>query len=77
MYLALTCSWQLDMQLKIFRAAISEPFQFETNWLPLGVSIRAAIAPKDGLTLEALMECADKAMYQNKRERKRLDNPAH
>jgi diguanylate cyclase (GGDEF)-like protein len=59
------------------RAAISEPFQFETNWLPLGVSIGAAIAPKDGSTLEALMECADKAMYQNKRERKRLDNPAH
>ena len=36
--------------------------------------IGAAIAPKDGLSLEALMEHADKAMYQNKRERKRSDS---
>ncbi len=52
------------------RAAISEPFQFETNWLPLSVSIGAAIALTDGPTLETLMEHADKAMYQNKCERK-------
>lgn len=56
------------------REAISEPFEFESNWLKLGVSIGAAIALKDGTTLEALVEHADKAMYQNKRERKRLDN---
>lgn len=56
------------------RKVISEPFEFESNWLQLGVSIGAAIAPKDGLSLEALMEHADKAMYQNKRERKRSDS---
>lgn len=58
------------------REVISKPFEFESNWLQLGVSIGAAIAPKDGSNLEALMEHADKAMYSNKRERKRVDNLA-
>ena len=58
------------------REVISKPFEFESNWLQLGVSIGAAIAPKDGSNLEGLMEHADKAMYSNKRERKRMDNLA-
>lgn len=56
------------------REVISAPFEFESNWLRLGASIGAAIALKDGLSLEALMEHADQAMYQDKRERKRLEN---
>ena len=39
----------------------------------LGVSIGASVAIKDGLDLDALLEHADQAMYQNKRERKRLE----
>ncbi len=58
------------------REVISKPFEFESNWLQLGVSIGAAIAPKDGSNLEGLMEHADKAMYSNKRERKLVDNLA-
>ena len=56
------------------RQAICQPFQFESNWLQLSVSIGAAIALKDGLDLDALLEHADQAMYQDKRERKRLLN---
>ena len=52
--------------------AICQPFQYESRQLLLGASIGAAIAAKDGLELEALLEHADQAMYQNKRERKRL-----
>ena len=52
--------------------AISQPFQYDSRQLILGASIGAAIATKDGLDLEALLEHADQAMYQNKRERKQL-----
>lgn len=54
--------------------AICQPFQYESRQLMLGVSIGAAVAIKDGLDLDALLEHADQAMYQNKRERKRLEN---
>ena len=52
--------------------AICQPFQYESRQLMLGVSIGYAVAIKDGLDLDALLEHADQAMYQNKRERKRL-----
>ncbi|MDH2200041.1 sensor domain-containing diguanylate cyclase [Ectopseudomonas oleovorans] len=58
------------------QAVISAPFHFESTWLKLGVSIGTAIAVKDGLDLDALLDHADKAMYENKRERKRLANLA-
>jgi len=54
------------------RNVICQPFQYESRQLMLGASVGAAIATKDGLDLEALLEYADQAMYQNKRERKAL-----
>ena len=53
--------------------AICQPLQYESRQLMLSVSIGAAVAIKDGLDLDALLEHADQAMYQNKRERKRLE----
>ena len=53
--------------------AACQPFQYESHQLILGVSIGSAVAIKDGLDLDALLEHADLAMYQNKRERKRLE----
>lgn len=55
---------------------LCQPFEFESNWLQLSVSIGAAIALKDGLDIDALLEHADQEMYQNKRERKRRDKLA-
>ncbi len=51
-------------------AAVAQPFQFEEQWLSLGISIGAVRAPEAGVSLEDLLEQADRAMYQNKRVRK-------
>ncbi len=49
---------------------IEQPFRFEGQELPLGVSIGAAVFPDDGSCVETLVENADRLMYQSKRERK-------
>jgi diguanylate cyclase (GGDEF)-like protein len=49
---------------------IEQPFRFEGQELPLGVSIGAAVFPEDGDCVESLVENADRLMYQSKRERK-------
>lgn len=50
--------------------AICQPFTYESQELVLGASIGTAIAPRDGYELVALLDCADKAMYQVKHQRK-------
>lgn len=63
----------LAESIERLKKAICQPFQYESRQLMLGVSIGASVAIKDGLDLDALLEHADQAMYQNKRERKRLE----
>lgn len=52
------------------QARLAEPFSFEGRELPLVTSMGWALFPQDGATLEALLEKADKAMYEDKRTRK-------
>lgn len=55
---------------------ISPAFHFEQQQLPLTASIGAALAPDDGCNLEDLLEKADQAMYQSKRQHKGRATPA-
>ncbi|WP_321913721.1 MULTISPECIES: sensor domain-containing diguanylate cyclase [unclassified Paraburkholderia] len=51
---------------------VGEPFEFEGNRIDLGVSVGVAILPEDGTEMTALIEYADRSMYETKRERKRV-----
>ncbi len=51
-------------------AEISQPFAFEDRALDLGASIGVATFPLDGTEPDALIEQADRAMYETKRSRK-------
>lgn len=53
------------------RQAICQPFQFGSEQLRLSVSVGASVASSDDACLDDLIERADKAMYRDKRERKR------
>lgn len=61
------CAKQKCLQLA---QKISLPFQFENRDLNLGASIGLAVYPDDGKTVDELIENADQAMYEKKRERK-------
>ncbi len=54
--------------------AIEKTFEFEGREIKLRASVGCALFREDGVTLDALLEKADKAMYAMKRERKGLDN---
>jgi diguanylate cyclase (GGDEF)-like protein len=45
---------------------VSEPFDLDQASLHVGVSIGSATAPQDGMTADALLRSADRAMYQAK-----------
>lgn len=51
---------------------VSEPFEFEGHRIDLGVSVGVAILPEDGTEMTALIEYADRSMYETKRERKQM-----
>jgi len=46
------------------------PFKLQGNNIPVGASVGMAMWPHDGLTIKALMEKADKALYAVKNKRK-------
>ncbi|WP_409362276.1 diguanylate cyclase domain-containing protein [Burkholderia contaminans] len=48
---------------------VGEPFEFEGCPMRLGVSVGIALLPDDGTDMNALIEHADKAMYEVKRTR--------
>jgi diguanylate cyclase (GGDEF)-like protein len=52
-------------------ARCDRPFEFEGTPLELGTSIGVAVCPDDGDEPEILLETADRAMYAEKRKRKR------
>lgn len=60
----------LESGVQRLQKAICQPFTYESLEMVLGASIGAAIAPRDGYEPMALLDCADKAMYQTKRQRK-------
>lgn len=60
----------LHDSVRRLREAICRPFAFEQTELPLEISIGAALIPAEGRELEAVLDCADQAMYQDKRQRK-------
>lgn len=47
-------------------ATLARPFEIEANIIRIGASVGAAIGPKDGRTVEALMRSADLALYRAK-----------
>ncbi|MEM5314046.1 sensor domain-containing diguanylate cyclase [Paraburkholderia sp. JHI869] len=51
---------------------VGEPFEFEGHRIDLGVSVGVAILPEDGTEMTALIEYADRSMYETKRERKQM-----
>lgn len=50
---------------------VGEPFEFDGHALRLRVSIGVAMLPDDGTDMTALIEHADRAMYEVKRTRSR------
>jgi len=57
-------------QAERISAEIAEPFNFEEQPLDLGASVGMALYPDNGCEIEALLEHADRSMYQMKRTRK-------
>lgn len=53
---------------------ITKPFEFESQKINLRASIGYALFKEDGIELDVLIEKADKAMYEVKRERKGQGN---
>ncbi|CAD6522682.1 hypothetical protein LMG27952_01501 [Paraburkholderia hiiakae] len=51
---------------------VGEPYEFEGHRIDLGVSVGVAVLPEDGTEMTALIESADRSMYETKRERKRM-----
>ena len=49
-------------------AALAHPFEVDGHLIRIGASVGAAIGPKDGRTLEALMRSADLALYRAKED---------
>ena len=52
--------------------SVGEPYEFEGHRIDLGVSVGVAILPDDGTEMTALIEYADRSMYETKRERKQI-----
>ncbi|MEL0167364.1 MAG: sensor domain-containing diguanylate cyclase [Pseudomonadaceae bacterium] len=61
----------IEVSAERLRQAICQPFQFGAALLNLSVSVGASVASRDDADLDALIDRADKAMYSEKRERKR------
>ncbi|MGJ7915693.1 diguanylate cyclase domain-containing protein [Massilia sp. LXY-6] len=54
------------------RAAIAEPVEFKGHQLRVSASIGSALCPHDAGSAAQLVDLADQAMYESKRQRKRL-----
>jgi diguanylate cyclase (GGDEF)-like protein/PAS domain S-box-containing protein len=52
-------------------AALADPFQIDGETVNIGASIGIAIAPRDGLSTESLLQYADVALYRVKSEKGR------
>jgi diguanylate cyclase (GGDEF)-like protein len=59
-----------ELQSQRLTENVREPFEFEGQALDLDVSVGIAILPDDGTDMTALMDQADRAMYEVKRSRK-------
>ncbi|MGV2289862.1 sensor domain-containing diguanylate cyclase [Trinickia sp. YCB016] len=59
-----------ELQSRRLTENVREPFEFEGQTLDLDVSVGIAILPDDGTDMTALMDQADRAMYEVKRARK-------
>jgi len=45
---------------------LSQPYEIDVHHLVIGASIGSSVAPQDGSTAEALIRCADLALYRSK-----------
>jgi diguanylate cyclase (GGDEF)-like protein/PAS domain S-box-containing protein len=59
------------MTAQAILAALAIPFQIDGETVSIGASIGIAIAPRDGLTTESLLQYADVALYRVKSEKGR------
>lgn len=73
--LADTTAGREDIHALIHRVnqEITQPFTFEGQAIALRASIGYALFSEDGIELDVLIEKADRAMYEVKREQKRID----
>ncbi len=55
------------------RAALIEPFEIAGDRIRTSISIGSSIYPLDGHDLRSLLAHADRAMYEGKRSRGRID----
>jgi diguanylate cyclase (GGDEF)-like protein len=62
----ITDEQSVEDTLKQINSSISEPITIEKETLHLSCSIGVAFCPDDGVTIKALMESADRAMYMAK-----------
>lgn len=53
-----------------------DPFAIEDTVIPGSASVGVAMYPEDGATKDALLQCADAAMYTTKRQQQRTDGRA-
>ncbi|WDR88725.1 diguanylate cyclase domain-containing protein [Burkholderia ambifaria] len=61
----------VDTQRARLARKVGEPFEFDGHPLRLGVSVGIAMLPDDGTDMNALIEHADREMYEVKRTRRR------
>ena len=61
----------IDAMQRIIEAC-AEPFDFENQRLTVGISAGFSQYPEDATVLEKLLEVADLAMYQNKKQQQRI-----
>ncbi len=61
----------VDAQRARLARKVGEPFEFDGHPLRLGVSVGIAMLPDDGTDMNALIEHADREMYEVKRTRTR------
>lgn len=61
---------QLDAVMQRLESSFARPFLFNEQALPLSASIGCAVYPDDGNALDALIDHADRAMYEIKRRKK-------
>lgn len=57
----------VDHIVEKIKAGFEQPFDVNSHSIILGISIGTAIYPQDGIDEDALIRCADSAMYQDKR----------
>jgi diguanylate cyclase (GGDEF)-like protein len=63
----ITSQEDVDHIVEKIKAGFEQPFDVNSHSVVLGISIGTAIYPKDGTDMDALINHADSAMYQDKR----------